>query len=169
MALLPGMPTCHSWERLCPASRPNPKGPSTQLSCTLKNSNLHNYYPKPEYLIIVSFGPLGKYRGQIMTNTLWGSFFIDSSMIYPPSYSNHYKVPILNPKLSPRRAAPCSGPVTAVLSLQQQVHFQHEGSSPVHPGLPVAVFKFGSLLALFVPELLGTAQEGSGQTLEYRI
>ena len=39
--------------------RLNPKGPSTQLSCTLKNSNLHNYYPKPEYLIIGSFGPLG--------------------------------------------------------------------------------------------------------------
>ena len=36
-----------------------PKGPSTQLSYTLKNSNLHNYYPKPEYLIIGSFGPLG--------------------------------------------------------------------------------------------------------------
>ena len=27
---------------------------------TLKNSNLHNYDPKPEYLIIVSFGPLGE-------------------------------------------------------------------------------------------------------------
>ena len=38
---------------------PYPKGPSTQLSYTLKNSNLHNYYPKSEYLIIVSFGPLG--------------------------------------------------------------------------------------------------------------
>ena len=37
----------------------NPKGPSTQLLYTLKNSNLHNYYPKPEYLIIGSFGPLG--------------------------------------------------------------------------------------------------------------
>ena len=36
-----------------------PKGPSTQLSYPLKNSNLHNYYPKPEYLIIGSFGPLG--------------------------------------------------------------------------------------------------------------
>ena len=34
-----------------------PKGPSTQLSYTLKNSNLHNYYPKPEYPIIGSFGP----------------------------------------------------------------------------------------------------------------
>ena len=39
--------------------RANPKGPSTQLSYNLKNSNLHNYYPKPEYLIIGSFGPLG--------------------------------------------------------------------------------------------------------------
>ena len=38
---------------------PYPKGPSTQLSYTLQNSNLHNYYPKPEYLIIGSFGPLG--------------------------------------------------------------------------------------------------------------
>ena len=37
----------------------NPKGPSTQFSYTLKNSNLHNYYPKPEYPIIGSFGPLG--------------------------------------------------------------------------------------------------------------
>ena len=37
-----------------------PKGPSTQLSYPLKNSNLHNYYPKPEYLIIGSFGPLGE-------------------------------------------------------------------------------------------------------------
>ena len=37
----------------------NPKGPSTQLSYTLKDSNLHTYYPKPEYLIIGSFGPLG--------------------------------------------------------------------------------------------------------------
>ena len=37
----------------------SPKGPSAQLSYTLKNSNLHNYYPKPEYLIIGSFGPLG--------------------------------------------------------------------------------------------------------------
>ena len=35
-----------------------PEGPSTQLSYTLKNSNLHNYYPKPEYLIIGSSGPL---------------------------------------------------------------------------------------------------------------
>ena len=26
----------------------------------LQNSNLHNYYPKPQYLIIGSFGPLGK-------------------------------------------------------------------------------------------------------------
>ena len=25
-----------------------------------KNCNLHNYYPKPEYLIIWTFGPLGK-------------------------------------------------------------------------------------------------------------
>ena len=40
-------------------NNPYPKGPSTQLSHTLKNSNLHNYYPKPEYLIFVSFGPLG--------------------------------------------------------------------------------------------------------------
>ena len=38
----------------------NPKGPSTQLSYTLKTSNLHNYSPKPEYLTIGSFGPLGK-------------------------------------------------------------------------------------------------------------
>ena len=37
----------------------SPKGPSTQLSYTLKNSILHNYYPKTEYLIIGSFGPLG--------------------------------------------------------------------------------------------------------------
>ena len=36
-----------------------PKGPSTQLSYTLPNSNLHNYYPKPKYLIMGSFGPLG--------------------------------------------------------------------------------------------------------------
>ena len=26
---------------------------------TLQNPNLHNYYLKPEYLIIGSFGPLG--------------------------------------------------------------------------------------------------------------
>ena len=38
----------------------SPKRPSTQLSYALKSSNLHNYYPKPEYLIIVSFGPLGE-------------------------------------------------------------------------------------------------------------
>ena len=36
-----------------------PKGPNNQLSYILKSSNLHNYYPKPEYLIIGSFGPLG--------------------------------------------------------------------------------------------------------------
>ena len=36
-----------------------PKGPSTLLSYTLQNPNLHNYYPKTEYLIIGSFGPLG--------------------------------------------------------------------------------------------------------------
>ena len=36
-----------------------PKSPSTQVSYTLKNSYLHNYYPKPEYLIIGSCGPLG--------------------------------------------------------------------------------------------------------------
>ena len=36
-----------------------PKGPGTQLSYTLKNSNLRNYCPKPEYLIVGSFGPLG--------------------------------------------------------------------------------------------------------------
>ena len=34
-----------------------PKGPSTELSYTLQNTNLHNYYPKTEYLIIGSFGP----------------------------------------------------------------------------------------------------------------
>ena len=28
-------------------------------SYTLQNPNLHNYYPKTEYLIIRSFGPLG--------------------------------------------------------------------------------------------------------------
>ena len=44
-----------------------PKGPSTQLSYTLKNSNLHNYYPKPEYLIIGTFGPLGLYKPQPAT------------------------------------------------------------------------------------------------------
>ena len=38
----------------------NPKGPSTQLSYTLKNSNLHNHYRKPKYLIIGSLGPLGE-------------------------------------------------------------------------------------------------------------
>ena len=36
-----------------------PKGPSTQLSYTLKNSILHNYYPKPEYLIMVRSRGLG--------------------------------------------------------------------------------------------------------------
>ena len=44
-----------------------PKGPSTQLSYTLKNSNLHNYYLKPEYLIIGTFGPLGLYKPQPAT------------------------------------------------------------------------------------------------------
>ena len=45
-------------------SRPsNPKGPSTQDSNTVQNPNLHNYYPKTEYLIIGSFGPLGKEPG----------------------------------------------------------------------------------------------------------
>ena len=47
------------WDLMIPNGSAIPKGPSTQLSNTLKNSNLHNYYPKPEYLIIVSFGPLG--------------------------------------------------------------------------------------------------------------
>ena len=37
----------------------NPKGPSTYQSYTLLNIELHNYYPKPKYLIIGSFGPLG--------------------------------------------------------------------------------------------------------------
>ena len=37
----------------------NPKGPSTKLSYILKSSNLHNYYPKPKYLITGSFGSLG--------------------------------------------------------------------------------------------------------------
>ena len=41
---------------------PYPKGPSTQQSYTLQNPNLHNYYPKTEYLIIGSFGPLGLYE-----------------------------------------------------------------------------------------------------------
>ena len=36
-----------------------PKGPSTQQSYTLQNPNLHNYYPKPTYLIIGSSGPFG--------------------------------------------------------------------------------------------------------------
>ena len=45
-------------------SLPFPKGPSTQLSYTLKTSNLHNYYPKPKYLIIGSFGPLGFQRSR---------------------------------------------------------------------------------------------------------
>ena len=36
-----------------------PKGPSTYQSYTLLNLELHNYYPKPKYLIIGSFGPLG--------------------------------------------------------------------------------------------------------------
>ena len=34
------------------------KLPSTYLSFALQNSNLHNYYPKPKYLIIGSCGPL---------------------------------------------------------------------------------------------------------------
>ena len=33
------------------------------FSPTLQNINLHNYYPKPKYLIIGSFGPLGSYLG----------------------------------------------------------------------------------------------------------
>ena len=44
---------CHVFYKL------NPKGPSTQLSYTLETSNLHNYCPKPKYLIIGSFEPLG--------------------------------------------------------------------------------------------------------------
>ena len=46
-----------------------------------KNSNLHNYFPKPEYLIIGSFGPLGltqktpftcKLPGWTSRTTDWG-------------------------------------------------------------------------------------------------
>ena len=45
----------------------NPQGPSTY---TLQNCNLHNYYPKPKYLITGSFGPLGQ---QAQTLTLLSS------------------------------------------------------------------------------------------------
>ena len=39
------------------------QGLGFQESYTLPNSNLHNYYPKPKYLIIGSFGPLGSLQG----------------------------------------------------------------------------------------------------------
>ena len=42
-----------------------------------KNSNLHNCYPKPEHLIIGSFGPLGYWVGDCLVRAeVWGHAFI---------------------------------------------------------------------------------------------
>ena len=55
-------PLIYPKDRLLRAIRAsfNPKGPSTYESYILLNIELLNYYPKPKYLIIGSFGPLGK-------------------------------------------------------------------------------------------------------------
>ena len=53
-----------------PKSYPQPSGSKYPIIIYSPNCNLHNYYPKPKYLITGSFGPLGQ---QAQTLTLLSS------------------------------------------------------------------------------------------------